>query len=111
MDKPTPIFADGIVFTRPRENAPEWVKGAVSVNVAKFVEFLKAQRQAGNISAKGWLNLDLKESKDKGSLYFQVNTYKAPETKSVNEIKEKITKSLTSKGAEGEEILAESIPF
>lgn len=92
-EKEDPIFADGIMFQRPPENAPKWVKGKVSVNLKKFVDFLRDQRDAGNVSSKGWVNLDLKESKNR-TLYFQVNTWKSPETKSVEEVKNEIRESL-----------------
>lgn len=107
MDKPEPIFADGIMFTRPPEGSPTWIKGKVSINVSKFNDFLKSQ--IPNVSAKGWLNLDLKESK-KGSLYFQVNTWKSPETKNVEELKKDIS-NITSKGHGGEVINGDDIPF
>lgn len=97
--RPEPIFADGLIFQKPREGAPDYVKGSISVNVAKFVEFLRTQRAAGNISAKGWLSLDLKKSKN-GTLYFQVNTYKSPETKSVEGIKEQIGQNLSYRTGE-----------
>lgn len=108
-NKSEPIFADGIMFARANEKAPEWVKGKVSVNIEKFLAFLKTQRAAGNISSKGWLNLDLKESKG-GVLYFQVDTYKSPETQRVEEIKQQIS-NITSKGHNGEEIDPELVPF
>lgn len=106
MDKPEPIFADGIMFTRPAEGVPTWIKGKVSINVSKFNDFLKSQ--IPNVSAKGWLNLDLKESKS-GVLYFQVNTWKSPETKSVEAIKKDIS-NLTSR-ANGEQINPDDVPF
>lgn len=65
MDK---IFADGIMFKRPREGAPEFVKGSVSIKVAEFVPFVEKHTK------EGWVNLDLKESMN-GKLYLQLNTW------------------------------------
>ncbi len=63
------IFADGIRFEKPREGAPEFVKGKLSFKVEEAVAFLK-----GNVNDKGWVNLDLKKSKE-GKLYLELNTY------------------------------------
>lgn len=73
MDKPTPIFGEGLFFSRPREGAPDFIKGSLAIEPAKLVKFLEANVQ--HLSPKGWLNLDLKESKN-GTLYFAVNTWK-----------------------------------
>jgi len=62
------VFADGMMFKRPREGAPEFVKGSVSLKVEAIVPFL--QKHAKN----GWVNLDLKTSKT-GTFYFELNTW------------------------------------
>lgn len=64
-------LADGIRFERPKEGTPSFVKGGVGVEVDKFIEFLKA-----NKNDKGWVKLDLLESKEKKSLYFKLNDWK-----------------------------------
>ena len=97
-----PIFAEGISFFRPKEGSPEWIKGKVTVHPQRFIKFLTENKQY--LSEKGFLNLDLKVSKDKASLYFQVNTWK-PEKK-VEQAPQG-----TSTGYNGEEIDPESIPF
>ena len=63
------IFADGIYFDAPREGAPEFVKGKVSIKVDKALLFLKQHE-----NEKGYVNLDLLKSKE-GKLYFQLNTW------------------------------------
>lgn len=95
------VFGQGLMFRRPREGAPDFIKGSLSINIKDFIEFAKTQRSAGNISEKGWLNLDLKESIDGTKLYFQVDTWKP--TKKVEE--------KTSEGVEGETINPDDIPF
>jgi hypothetical protein len=64
------IFANGLIFKAPRPNAPEFVKGSLSIKVDEFVAFLTAH----NTNA-GWVNIDIKESKG-GKLYCELNTYK-----------------------------------
>ena len=64
-----PVFADGIFFKQPRDGAPDFVKGSVSVKVDEALPFLQANQD------DGWVRLDLKESRN-GKLYFQLNTWK-----------------------------------
>ena len=73
-NKPEPIFPDGLFFSRPRDGAPDFIKGALSIEPKKLFAFMDKNRNL--LSQKGWMNLDLKLSKT-GTLYFQVNTYKA----------------------------------
>jgi hypothetical protein len=61
------VFGEGIFF-KQKENAPSFVVGAVSIKVDEFIVFLK-----DNVK-KGWVNLDLKESKG-GKHYFQLDTW------------------------------------
>ncbi len=78
MDKKQPIFVNGVSWKRPNEitkqKAP-WVKGHMSFNVPRLREWLDKHADGE------WLNLDLKESKDKSKLYFELNTYKKTEKK------------------------------
>ncbi len=61
------VFGEGIFF-KQKENAPDFVLGAVSIKVDEFITFLKE-----NVK-KGWVNMDLKQSKG-GKHYFQVDTW------------------------------------
>lgn len=63
------VFADGLIFKNPRDGAPDFVKGSVSVKVAEFTEFIKKHDN------NGWVNLDVKESKG-GKMYMELNTWK-----------------------------------
>lgn len=74
MEKKEPVFAKGLFWSRPREGAPDYIKGNMSVNVESFITFMKENMQY--VSPKGWMSLDLKVSKDGQTLYFQVNTWK-----------------------------------
>jgi len=66
------VFLDGFIFKRPREGAPDFVKGSMSIKVSEAIEFLKKHDN------NGWVNADLLASKDNSKLYFKLNTYKPP---------------------------------
>ena len=70
-NKPDPVFADGFIFKRPREGAPDFVKGALSIKVGEAIAFLQKHNSGG------WVNLDLKNSQG-GKLYLQLNDWKPP---------------------------------
>lgn len=63
------IFADGFVFKRPKSNAPDFVKGKLSIKVDDAIAFL--QKHQNN----GWVNIDLKNSKS-NNLYLELDTWK-----------------------------------
>ena len=75
------IFADGIQFRRPKEGAPEFVKGKISVNVETFTKFINQHQQ------NGWVNMDLLKSA-KGNLYLALNTWKKEDKRSNDELPE-----------------------
>lgn len=66
---------DGFFFERPREGAPAFVKGRLSIKVDKAVQFLQE-----NQNEKGYVNADLLASKDNTKVYFKLNTF-TPEPK------------------------------
>lgn len=68
MDK-EPIFPNGLIFKTPRENAPNFILGAVSIKVDEFIAFLQENQN------NGWVNIDQKKSKG-GKIYFQLNDWK-----------------------------------
>lgn len=67
-------LADGFFFDKPREGAPDFVKGKLSIQAEKAVAFLNEHK-----NEKGYVNLDLLKSKE-GKLYFTLNEWK-PEKK------------------------------
>ncbi len=67
-----PIFPKGLIFKKPRYNAPEFVKGSISIKRLELIDWL-------NTFQDEWLNLDLKESKQ-GKYYSQLNTFKLKTT-------------------------------
>jgi len=71
MEKTEIVFADGFKFEKPREGAPELLKGRISVNVATAIETLKKHQNNG-----GWVNINMWKSKEKGTIYFSIDTWK-----------------------------------
>ncbi len=72
-EKKERVFVDGLIFKAPDEKTKEkapWIKGKISVKVPEFINFLNKH----NTNA-GWVNIDLKKSKEKGTLYLELNTY------------------------------------
>lgn len=65
-----PIYPDGIRIWEPREGAPSFIKGSVSVHPETLLNWSKQYQDA-----KGYIRLDLKEGRD-GKLYMVLNTYK-----------------------------------
>lgn len=75
MENKETVFADGMIFKRPRDGAPEFVKGSMSFKVEEFKSFLDKYNN------NGWVNVDLLLSQ-KGSLYCKLNTWKKEEQSS-----------------------------
>jgi len=65
MDK---IFAKGFSFKR-NDNAPEFVVGKLSIKADEAIQFIKEN------SSNGWVNLDIKKSKE-GKFYIELDTFK-----------------------------------
>ena len=61
------VFTDGFIFKR-KENAPEFVVGSQSINVNDAIAFLQANQK------NGWVNLDIKQSKN-GKYYCELDTW------------------------------------
>lgn len=65
-------FVNGLIVKPPRDNAPSFVKCAISIRREELIDWLG--KQDGE-----WVNLDVKESKG-GKWYAEVNQWK-PEGK------------------------------
>lgn len=72
-------FIDGLIFKLPHQNAPDFVKGSLSIKREEFIKSL--QEMNGD-----WINLDLKVSKS-GKAYAQINEWK-PDGEKVNSLTE-----------------------
>jgi len=72
-------FVNGLIVKAPHQNAPDFVKCAISIKVADLSEWLAGKNEE-------WVNIDVKESRG-GKWYAAVSTFKpkqrdaAPEQK------------------------------
>lgn len=73
MSQTTKVYPKGFYIGEPNENAPDFVKGRISVKVEEFTAFLNE-----NTNDAGYVNLDLLEGQ-KG-LYSTLNTWKPKES-------------------------------
>ena len=69
------IFASGIMFKLPRDNAPDFVKGSLSINLKDFIAWAEQHQE------NGWVNIDLKVGRS-GKPYAELNVWK-PEKSNV----------------------------
>lgn len=60
-------FVDGLIVKAPRDGAPDFVKGSISIKRVELIGWLSNKDDE-------WINLDVKESKG-GNWYSEVNTY------------------------------------
>ena len=64
-------FVDGLIVKPPHENAPDFVKAAISIKVEALGMWLRAKHKSGD----EWVNIDVKVSKA-GKWYAAVSKYK-----------------------------------
>ena len=74
MSEQEKVFAEGIYFDKPREGAPDFIKGRISLKREALLPFVEK-----HTNEKGYINLDLKKSQG-GKLYLELNDWK-PEQK------------------------------
>lgn len=103
-EKEEAIFVNGMFWRARAENAPEFVRGKVALNVRDMKQFFIDNAQ--HISSKGYINVDLMKS-TKGTYYFKLDTWK-PKNDDIAENKQAIRKILNPNISEEEaEILAQ----
>lgn len=66
-------FIDGFFAKAPRQGAPDFVKGSVSIKIEDFAKWVGAYKKAN--PGEEWLNIDIKESRG-GKWYASENTWK-----------------------------------
>jgi hypothetical protein len=74
-------FPKGLFAKAPREGAPDFVKGALSIKREEMIEWLQSKDNE-------WINLDIKEAKSTGKWYASVNSWKkdyTPKEQSAND--------------------------
>ena len=70
-------YAKGL-FVKRNEKAPEFVVCSLSIKTDEFIQFLRE-----NTNEKGYVNLQVLKSKDKGTFYAIVDTF-TPKTDNVS---------------------------
>lgn len=66
-------FINGLMAKRPNDNAPEFVKAAISIKREELIAWLSSRNDE-------WINADIKESKG-GRWYIAVSSLKSRERK------------------------------
>lgn len=69
MDKKEAIFPKGIFYNKPREGAPDFIRGSISIKADEAIEFINQYK-----NASGYVNLDMKLSREK-RIYLELNTF------------------------------------
>lgn len=64
------IFAQGVNFYKPRDNAPASIKGNITISIKELLKF------ANENGLEDMVRLDLRKSESKGTLYLTLNTWK-----------------------------------
>jgi len=72
-------FVEGFYVDPPREGAPDFVKGRVSIKASQFCQFMKKLADADELS-NGYINIDVLESKG-GKWYAKINDFKPDSSK------------------------------
>jgi hypothetical protein len=68
MEKQKKIYFGGLSLKKPHANAPDFVRFKGSINLPKLREFLKEQKEAGNIDGD-WVNFDVGDPWDDDDRY------------------------------------------
>ncbi len=63
-----PEFVNGLIVKKPNDNAPDFVKCAISIKRSELISWLSTRTD-------DWINIDVKESKA-GKWYAAVNDFK-----------------------------------
>lgn len=67
-------YPEGIFFNKPRQGAPEFVRGSISIKAEQAIPFIEKHK-----NEKGYVNLDVLLGKD--GIYLTLNEWKKPESK------------------------------
>jgi hypothetical protein len=94
------IYPKGMRVFPPRENAPDFVKGKISIHLETFQEWAQ-----NHLDEKGYIAFDLKEGRD--GIYASLNTWKKPDQRP----QPKDEPGLKEPGTRGDDINPADIPF
>ena len=97
------IFAKGLYYNLPTGNAPDFVRGKLSINVSEFMQFLQQNEKDGKIK------LDLKVGKN-GKGYASLDTWK-PNSGNYNQPHNGIPVIDDNLSIPADMIVGEDVPF
>ena len=99
------IYPKGMRLWPPRDNAPDFIKGSLTVHMDTFTEWAQE-----HTDEKGYVRLDLKEGRD-GALYLALNTFKKGE-KRKDDTETRQDKAVSDAYVEPkEEVTDDDVPF
>ena len=98
------IYAKGL-FAKRNEKAPEFVVCSLSFKADDFTQFLKE-----NTNEKGYVNLQVLKSKDKGTLYAVLDTFEPKASATPTEVKKSVKTQKTDIFQNGNSV-DDDIPF
>ena len=73
------------LFAKRNEKAPEFVICSLSVKTDDFTQFLKE-----NTNEKGYVNLQVLKSKEKGTLYAEIDTFEPKASATSTDVKKAV---------------------
>ena len=73
------------LFAKRNEKAPDFVICGLSVKTDDFIQFLKE-----NTNEKGYVNLQVRKSKEKGTLYAVLDTFELKASTASTEVKKAV---------------------
>jgi hypothetical protein len=83
MEKQKKVYVMGLSLKKPHPNAPDFVKFKGSINLPKLREWLKEQKESGNIEGD-WVNFDVADPWEDDDRYnISLDTWKPDGTKAV----------------------------
>jgi len=78
------IYAKGL-FVKRNEKSPDFVVCNISIKADDFDKFVKE-----NTNEKGYVNLQVLRSKDKGTLYAEIDTFEPKASTAPTEVKKAV---------------------
>lgn len=71
MEKQEKIFAEGMRVSKPLSTQPAFIKARLNIKVLDFIQFLQNHEKTN-----GYVDIDIKESKNGETFYAELNTWK-----------------------------------
>ena len=86
------------LFAKRNEKAPDFVVCSLSVKTDEFIQFLR-----GNTNDKGYVNLQVLKSREKGTMYAVLDTFEPKANTTPTEIKKSVKNDPFQNGNSGDD--------